>query len=60
MTSVSLHKKHLTPIQRTELIAQQQGYIVKKNAVVLDGLMPSGILVRREEDKEFMFFKICT
>lgn len=51
-------KQNPTPVQRTEEHARQQGLIVKRNAVVMDGLMPSGILVRREEDKEFTILKL--
>lgn len=34
-------------------MAKSKGFIVKKNAVVMDGLMPSGILVRRPNEREF-------
>lgn len=51
-------KQTQTPVQRTEHYAREQGFIVKRNAVVMDGLMPSGILVRREEDKEYTILKL--
>lgn len=43
----------LTQVQITEALAKSQGFEVKKNAVVIDGLMPSGILVRRPHEREF-------
>lgn len=52
--------KNLTQVQRTEIYALSQGFIVKRNAVVMDGLMPSGILVRREHEKEFSVLKLIT
>lgn len=45
--------QHLTRVQITEAMAKSKGFIVKKNAVVMDGLMPSGILVRRPNEREF-------
>ena len=48
----------LTQVQRTELYAVSMGYIVKRNAVVMSGLMPSGILVRRAHEKEFSIFSL--
>ena len=46
-------KPNLTRVQITEAMAISQGLLVKKNAVVMDGLMPSGILVRRPNEREF-------
>ena len=45
--------RSLTRVQITEAMAISQGFLVKKNAVVMDGLMPSGILVRRPNEREF-------
>ena len=45
--------QNLTRVQITEALAISQGLLVKKNAVVMDGLMPSGILVRLPNEREF-------
>ena len=45
--------QNLTRVQIAEAMAKSKGFIVKKNAVVMDGLMPSGILVRRSNEREF-------
>lgn len=50
----------LTRVQRTQKYAVSLGYIVKKNAVVMSGLMPSGILVRRAHEKEFSIMKLIS
>lgn len=47
-----------TRVQATEALARSQGKTVKRNAVVMDGLMPSGILVRLEGEKEFTVMKL--
>lgn len=47
------HNQNLTRVQITEAMAISQGLLVKKNAVVMDGLMPSGILVRLPNEREF-------
>ena len=50
--------QHLTRVQITEARAKSKGLIVKKNAVVMDGLMPSGILVRRPNEREFTVLQL--
>lgn len=53
-----MNNKKLTRVQRTQLYAVSLGYIVKCNAIVMTGMMPSGILVRRAHEKEFSIMKL--
>lgn len=56
----SKKKSELTRVQRTQMYAISRGYIVKCNAVVMTGLMPSGILARRAHEKEFSIMKLIS
>ena len=43
----------MTETKQTEQLAIREGYQVKKNAIVMDGCKPVGILVRRPGEKVF-------
>lgn len=53
-TQTILRKRTL--VQQAEINAQALGFIVKRGAVVMQGLKPIGILVKRLGDKEYSTF----